>query len=82
MNQVKNKASNPNKNSQLLDVSIDLIKFTTRNKDVKVVKTIEYFPSQINSNINSTMLNDMINKKKECLRKTIRQDDFNDIEFT
>jgi hypothetical protein len=72
----KNKALNINKNYQLLNVSTDLKKFTTKDK-----KTIEYFRSQIINKVNNTCFNDMISKKKERLSMTVNQDDFNGIEF-
>jgi hypothetical protein len=72
----KNKALRTNKNLQLLDVSPDLKIFITNAK-----KIIEYFSSQIISNVNRTLLNDMILKKKGCKSKTVNQDDFTDIEF-
>jgi HJR/Mrr/RecB family endonuclease len=61
---------------QLLDIGADRMKFTTKDK-----KIIEYFLSQITDNVNITLLNDTISKKKECLSSTVNQDDFNDIEF-
>jgi hypothetical protein len=64
------------KNFQLLDVRMDLKKFITKDK-----KTIEYLPSQIINNANSSLLNDMMRQKKECLNKTVNQDDCNYIEF-
>jgi hypothetical protein len=72
----KDKTLNTNKNFQLLDVSIDLKKLTTKDKTA-----IKYFPGQIIINKNSSLFNDMISKKEECLSKTVNQDDFNDIEF-
>jgi hypothetical protein len=79
MSEGKSKTINTNKNFQFLDVSTDLKKFVS-TKDKKV---IEYFPSQIISGVSSTTLfNDMIAKKKECLSiRNVCQDDFNDIEF-
>jgi hypothetical protein len=56
-----------------LDASTDLKKLTTKDK-----KIIEYFPDQIINNVNSTLFNDMIGKKKECLSKIENQDGFNE----
>jgi hypothetical protein len=55
----KNKALNTNRNFQWLSVSTDLKKFTTKDK-----KTSEYFPSQIGSNVNRVLFDNMINKEK------------------
>jgi hypothetical protein len=60
LSQVKNKKLNTNKNFQLLDISTDLNKFTTKDK-----KIIEYFPSQIINNVNNILFNSMISKKKD-----------------
>jgi hypothetical protein len=76
MSEIKSKALNTNKNFQLMDVITDLKKFAVKDK-----KVIEYFSSQIISILNSTLFNDMISKKKECLSKTVNQDDFDGIEF-
>jgi hypothetical protein len=55
----KNKTLNINKPFQLLEVITDLKTFTTKDK-----KIIEYYPNNIINNINNTIFNDMITKKK------------------
>jgi hypothetical protein len=59
MSESKNKALNRNKSFQLLDIRTDIKKFITKDK-----KTIEHFPSQIISNVNNALFNNIINKKK------------------
>jgi hypothetical protein len=49
-------------------------KFTIKDK-----KIIKFFPNQIVSNVNNTLLNYMIGQKKKGQRRTANQDDFNDI---
>jgi hypothetical protein len=72
----KNKALNTSKKVQILYVSTDLQKFSTKENKIS-----EYFQSEITRNDNSTLLNDVTNKKKECQSKTVNQDDFNVIEL-
>jgi hypothetical protein len=72
----KNIALNTNKNFQQRDVSTDLKKIPTKDMKAKAD-----FPCQIISNVNSTLFNDMISKKKECFKKAVNQDDLNIIEF-
>jgi hypothetical protein len=62
----KNKALNTNQNFHLHDVSIDLSSITTKEKQIS-----ESFPSQIISNVNCSLFNDIITEKKECLSKTV-----------
>jgi hypothetical protein len=76
LNENKNKALNTNKEVQFLDVINNLKKFIIKDK-----KTTEYFPSQIINKVNNNQFNDMINKKKDDLSRTMNSNDFDGIEF-